>query len=71
VLAFEDLHWADPTSLDHMRALAERGESLGPSSLDPRRKPKFQYSTFPRLRCSTRVAICRRLYRLAKRHSGG
>ena len=24
VLAFEDLHWADPTSLDLMRALAER-----------------------------------------------
>jgi class 3 adenylate cyclase/predicted ATPase len=24
-LAFEDLHWADPTSLDLMRALAERG----------------------------------------------
>ena len=25
VLAFEDLHWADPTSLDLMRMLAERG----------------------------------------------
>ena len=25
MLAFEDLHWADPTSLDLMRALAERG----------------------------------------------
>jgi predicted ATPase len=25
VIAFEDLHWADPTSLDLMRALAERG----------------------------------------------
>ena len=25
VLAFEDLHWADPTSRDLMRALAERG----------------------------------------------
>jgi class 3 adenylate cyclase len=25
VLAFEDLHWADPTSLDLMRAFAERG----------------------------------------------
>jgi len=24
-LAFEDLHWADPTSLDLMQALAERG----------------------------------------------
>ena len=27
VLAFEDLHWADPTSLDLRRALAERGRS--------------------------------------------
>src|SRR5271163_2114626 len=25
VLAFDDLHWADPTSLDLLRALAERG----------------------------------------------
>ena len=25
VLAFEDLHWADPSSLDLLRALAERG----------------------------------------------
>jgi class 3 adenylate cyclase len=25
-LAFEDLHWADPTSLDLMQALAERGQ---------------------------------------------
>lgn len=25
VLAFEDLHWADPTSLDLMRVLGERG----------------------------------------------
>ena len=25
VLAFEDLHWADPTSLDLIPALAERG----------------------------------------------
>ena len=25
VLAFQDLHWADPTSLDLIRALAERG----------------------------------------------
>jgi hypothetical protein len=27
VLAFEDLHWADPTSLDLMRALAGRGDA--------------------------------------------
>jgi predicted ATPase len=25
VLAFEELHWADPTSLDLLRALADRG----------------------------------------------
>jgi class 3 adenylate cyclase len=28
VLAFEDLHWADPTSLDLIRALAERGSQV-------------------------------------------
>jgi class 3 adenylate cyclase len=27
VLAFEDLHWADPTSLDLLQALAERGRT--------------------------------------------
>ena len=26
-LAFEDLHWADPTSLDLLQALAERGRA--------------------------------------------
>ena len=25
VLAFEDLHWADPTTLDVLRGIAERG----------------------------------------------
>ena len=25
VLAFEDLHWADPTTLDVFRGIAERG----------------------------------------------
>ena len=25
MLAFEDLHWADPTSLDLLRSLADRG----------------------------------------------
>ena len=32
VLAFEDLHWADPTSLDLIRALAERGAHPRPAS---------------------------------------
>ena len=41
VVAFEDLHWADPTSLDLMRGLAERGcrcsssQRRGPSSARP------------------------------------
>ena len=30
VLAFEDLHWADPTSLDLIQALAERGAQAPP-----------------------------------------
>jgi len=25
ILVFEDLHWADPTTLDVLRAIAERG----------------------------------------------
>jgi hypothetical protein len=39
VLAFEDLHWADPTSLDLLRALAERGaaSAVAPAGHNPPR----------------------------------
>jgi class 3 adenylate cyclase len=40
VLAFEDLHWADPTSLDLLRALAERG-SQAPLLLLATTRPEF------------------------------
>ena len=41
VLAFEDLHWADPTSLDLMRALAERG-AQAPLLLIATTRPEFR-----------------------------
>jgi class 3 adenylate cyclase len=39
-IAFEDLHWADPTSLDLMRALAERGEA--PLFIIATARPEFR-----------------------------
>jgi predicted ATPase len=41
VLAFEDLHWADPTSLDLLRALAERG-AQAPLLLLTTTRPEFR-----------------------------
>ena len=41
VLAFEDLHWADPTSLDLMRALAERG-AHAPLLIIATARPEFR-----------------------------
>ena len=41
VIAFEDLHWADPTSLDLMRALAERG-AQAPLLLVATTRPEFR-----------------------------
>jgi predicted ATPase len=43
VLAFEDLHWADPTSLDLMRALAERG-AQAPLLIIATARPEFRPS---------------------------
>ena len=40
VVAFEDLHWADPTSLDLLRALAERG-AQAPLLLLATTRPEF------------------------------
>ena len=40
-LAFEDLHWADPTSLDLMRALAERG-AQAPLFIVATTRPEFR-----------------------------
>ena len=41
VIAFEDLHWADPTSLDLMRALAERG-TQAPLFVIATTRPEFR-----------------------------
>jgi class 3 adenylate cyclase/predicted ATPase len=41
VLAFEDLHWADPTSLDLMQALAERG-AQAPMLILATTRPEFR-----------------------------
>ena len=41
VLAFEDLHWADPTSLDLLRALADRGAQT-PLLLVATTRPEFR-----------------------------
>jgi class 3 adenylate cyclase/predicted ATPase len=43
VLAFEDLHWADPTSLDLLRALAERG-AQSPLLVITTTRPEFRAS---------------------------
>jgi hypothetical protein len=41
VVAFEDLHWADPTSLDLMQALAERG-AQAPLFILATARPEFR-----------------------------
>jgi hypothetical protein len=41
ILAFEDLHWADPTSLDLLRALADRG-AQAPLLLLATARPEFR-----------------------------
>jgi tetratricopeptide (TPR) repeat protein len=41
VVAFEDLHWADPTSLDLLRALADRGAQV-PLFLLATTRPEFR-----------------------------
>ena len=41
VLAFEDLHWADPTSLDVLQALAERG-AQAPLLIVATTRPEFR-----------------------------
>src|SRR5262249_4105873 len=41
VLVFEDLHWADPTTLDLLRGLAERG-ALAPLFIVATARPEFR-----------------------------
>ena len=41
VLAFEDLHWADPTTLDVLRSIADRG-ALAPLFIVATTRPEFR-----------------------------
>src|SRR5262249_6867740 len=41
VLAFEDLHWADPTTLDVLRSIAERG-ALAPLYIVATARPEVR-----------------------------
>jgi predicted ATPase len=43
VLAIEDLHWADPTTLDVLRGIAERG-ALAPLLVVATTRPEFRPS---------------------------
>ena len=65
VLAFEDLQWADPTSLDLMRALAERG-AQAPLFSSRRRDPS---SVRPGA-CARTTASFRSLHSTAPRSRG-
>ena len=75
VLAFEDLHWADPTSLDLMRALAERG-AQAPLLLIATTRPEFRPPWSVRSHHSVislapldRAQVARMVGELASRHA--
>ena len=75
VLAFEDLQWADPTSLDLLRALAERG-SQAPLFLIATSRPEFRPSWGMRSHHSAislaplkRAQVYRMVGELASRHA--
>ncbi len=75
VIAFEDLHWADPTSLDLMRALAERG-AQAPLFLIATTRPEFRPPWSVRSHHSVislspldRAQVARMVGELASRHA--
>jgi class 3 adenylate cyclase/predicted ATPase len=74
VLACEDLHWADPTSLDLMQALAERG-AQAPLLIIATARPEFRPPWSLRshhgvisLRPLDRAEVARMVGKLAARH---
>ena len=74
-LAFEDLHWADPTSLDLMRALAERG-AQAPLFIVATTRPEFRPPWSMRSHHSVialspldRAGVARMVGELASRHA--
>ena len=75
VIAFEDLHWADPTSLDLMRALAERG-AQAPLLVIATTRPEFHPDWSVRSHHSVislspldRAQVARMVGELASRHA--
>ena len=75
VLAFEDLHWADPTSLDLMRALAERG-AQAPLLVIATTRPEFRppwsvsaHHSVISLSPLDRAQVARMVRQLASRHA--
>jgi class 3 adenylate cyclase/tetratricopeptide (TPR) repeat protein len=75
VLAFEDLHWADPTSLDLMRALAERG-GQAPLLVIATTRPEFRapwtvkaHHSVISLAPLDRGQVARMVSQLASRHA--
>ena len=75
VLAFEDLHWADPTSLDLMRALAERGRTA-PLFIIATARPEFRppwslrsHHSVISLRPLDRADVAQMVGELATRHA--
>ena len=75
VIAFEDLHWADPTSLDLMRALAERG-AQAPLFVIATTRPEFRPAWSVRSHHSVislapldRAQVARMVGELASRHA--
>jgi len=74
-LAFEDLHWADPTSLDLLQALAEEGERA-PLLILATARPEFRPPWSPRSHHSVislspldRGDIAQMIGELASRHA--
>jgi class 3 adenylate cyclase/predicted ATPase len=75
VVAFEDLHWADPSSLDLLRALAERG-AQAPLLLIATTRPEFRPPWSVRSHHSVislspldRAQVARMVGELASRHA--
>ena len=75
VIAFEDLHWADPTSLDLLRGLAERG-AQAPLLLIATTRPEFRPPWSVRSHHSVislspldRAQVARMVGELASRHA--
>ena len=75
VLAFEDLHWADPTSLDLLQALAERG-AQAPLLILATARPEFRPPWSPRSHHSVislspldRVQVAKMVSELSAHHA--